>query len=83
MYGMPTVARNLSRLFAGRTYYALFGHNCWCCAEGSEVFVYTAPSPLGPWRFQSDINLRGNVSAGFGKLEVSAFSSNIVEREKG
>ena len=43
------------------------------------MFVYTAPSPLGPWRFQSDINLRGNVSAGFGKLEVSAFSSNIKD----
>ena len=46
------------------------------------MFVYTAPSPLGPWRFQSDINLRGNVSAGFGKLEVSAFSRSIVSKER-
>jgi len=38
-------------------YYALFGHSCRCCAAGSELFVYSAPHPLGPYTFQSDVNL--------------------------
>ena len=29
-------------------YFAIFGHNCWCCAEGAEAFAFVAPSPLGP-----------------------------------
>ena len=41
------------------TYFAVFGHNCWCCAEGAEVFVYRAPAPLGPWTLLGDINVDG------------------------
>merc|ERR1712217_372214 len=33
-------------------YYALFGHCCCFCYQGSGVMVYTAPSPKGPWRAQ-------------------------------
>jgi hypothetical protein len=39
-----------------RQYYALFGHNCGCCRQGSEVFVFTASHPLGPWKGGRDIN---------------------------
>ena len=35
------------------TYYALFGHCCCFCYQGSGAFVWTAPHPLGPWTPQS------------------------------
>ena len=38
-------------------YYALFGHNCPCCPKGSELFVYTAAHPLGPWTGGRDVNM--------------------------
>jgi hypothetical protein len=41
----------------GGIYYALFGHNCWCCPEGSELYVFSAPTALGPYTYQSDANL--------------------------
>ena len=41
-----------------RAYFALFGHLCWCCAQGSEAFVFRATSPLGPWATLGDANLR-------------------------
>ena len=34
-------------------FYALFGHCCCFCLQGSGLFVYTAPAPLGPWVRQS------------------------------
>eukprot|EP00039_Didymoeca_costata_P030244 m.28605 g.28605 ORF g.28605 m.28605 type:complete len:471 (-) comp8015_c0_seq2:119-1531(-) len=38
------------------TYYALFGHCCCFCYQGSGVMVYTASSPAGPWKPQcSDV----------------------------
>eukprot|EP00947_MAST-08B_sp_MAST-8B-sp1_P006250 g6250.t1 len=38
------------------TFYALFGHCCCFCYQGSGVMAYTAPHPLGPWRPQcSDV----------------------------
>jgi hypothetical protein len=33
----------------GDTWYALFGHCCCFCEQGSGLFVHTAPTPLGPW----------------------------------
>eukprot|EP00730_Choanoeca_flexa_P015117 TRINITY_DN6860_c0_g1_i1.p1 TRINITY_DN6860_c0_g1~~TRINITY_DN6860_c0_g1_i1.p1 ORF type:complete len:362 (+),score=60.38 TRINITY_DN6860_c0_g1_i1:2-1087(+) len=36
-------------------YYAMFGHCCCFCAEGSDIGVYTASSPMGPWTTQQDI----------------------------
>lgn len=37
-------------------FYALFGHCCCFCYQGSGVMVYTATSPLGPWEPQcSDV----------------------------
>ena len=38
-------------------YYALFGQCCCYCAEGSGVTVYTATSPLGPYK---TLNYLGN-----------------------
>lgn len=35
------------------TYYALFGHCCCFCYQGSGAYVHTAPTPLGPWKVQS------------------------------
>ena len=37
----------------GPVYYALFGHCCCFCFQGSGLFVHTAPHPLGPWTLQS------------------------------
>ena len=38
------------------TYYALFGHCCCFCYQGSGVMVYVADTPAGPWRPQcSDV----------------------------
>ncbi len=37
----------------GPTYYALFGHCCCFCYQGSGIIVHTASSPLGPWDVQS------------------------------
>jgi len=33
-------------------YYALFGHCCCYCYQGSGIMVFTAQSPLGPFKFQ-------------------------------
>ena len=45
-------------LFQGRRgrFYAIFGHNCWCCADGAEAFVFSASDPLGLWRSHGNIN---------------------------
>lgn len=40
-------------------YYALFGHYCFCCQEGSELVVWIASDPLGSYTMQGDINLKG------------------------
>lgn len=34
-------------------WYALFGHCCCFCYQGSGLFVHTAVSPLGPWTPQN------------------------------
>jgi hypothetical protein len=34
-------------------YYAVFGHCCCYCLQGSGGFVYTASAPLGPWVAQA------------------------------
>ena len=36
-------------------YYAVFGHCCCFCMQGSGLFVYTASHPLGPWSRQQDV----------------------------
>jgi hypothetical protein len=40
-------------LYRGGLFYALFGHCCCFCYQGSGLFVYTATAPLGPWTRQS------------------------------
>lgn len=37
------------------TYYILPGTSCCACKGGSSIYVYTAPSPLGPYTFRGDI----------------------------
>ena len=39
-------------------YYALFGHCCCFCFQGSGVIVHTAPTPMGPWKTQGDVACR-------------------------
>ena len=36
-------------------YYAVFGHCCCYCYQGSGAIVHTAPHPLGPWTTLGDI----------------------------
>jgi len=36
-------------------WYALFGHCCCFCYQGSGLFVHTAPHPLGPWTAQQGL----------------------------
>jgi|TARA_B110000977_G_scaffold131713_1_gene167789 hypothetical protein len=45
-------------------YYALFGHCCCFCYQGSGMFVFTAPHPLGPWTQQSQPLSAGLVDLG-------------------
>lgn len=37
----------------GSVYYAVFGHCCCYCFQGSGGLVWTAAQPLGPWTLQS------------------------------
>lgn len=57
------------------TYYALFGHNCPCCPEGSELFVYTAPHPLGPWSGGQDVNRDSSTGQRVVNGQVNDFES--------
>lgn len=36
----------------GSTYYAMYGHCCCYCYQGSGLFVYTSLAPMGPWKHQ-------------------------------
>ena len=42
----------------GDTYYILGGTTCCACRGGSSIYVFVAPSPLGPWRYLSDVGSR-------------------------
>ena len=39
----------------GGTYFLLVGVGCCACRGGSNVVVYTAPAPMGPYTLQGDI----------------------------
>lgn len=39
----------------GYDYFILAGTTCCACRGGSSVFVFRAPHPLGPWRYQGDV----------------------------
>ena len=47
--GVAAAAEAPALLQRNGTYYALFGHGCCFCAEGSGVTVLTAPHALGPY----------------------------------
>lgn len=36
-------------------YYILGGSTCCACKGGSSIFVFSAPHPLGPWKYHNDI----------------------------
>jgi hypothetical protein len=40
----------------GNTYYYMAGSGCCYCAGGGGAMVFTAPHPLGPWVFQTNVN---------------------------
>jgi len=37
-------------------YFAIFGHNCWCCAEGSQAYAFVSDHPLGHYTLLRDVN---------------------------
>lgn len=41
--------------FRNGVYYAVFGHCCCYCFQGSGAIVHTAPHPLGPWTSLGDV----------------------------
>ena len=47
----------------GATYWAIFGKNCWCCADGAQAYAFSAPHPLGPWTNGSQIGAYDNGSS--------------------
>eukprot|EP01060_Flectonema_neradi_P014238 TRINITY_DN20944_c0_g1_i1.p1 TRINITY_DN20944_c0_g1~~TRINITY_DN20944_c0_g1_i1.p1 ORF type:complete len:359 (+),score=67.08 TRINITY_DN20944_c0_g1_i1:132-1208(+) len=38
------------------TWYVMFGQGCCFCSLGGSSLVYTSPSPLGPYTYQTSIN---------------------------
>ena len=40
----------------GSTYYYMAGSGCCYCAGGGGAMVFTAPHPLGPWAYQTNVN---------------------------
>jgi len=54
-------------------YYVLFGTSCCACKEGSNVWVYTASSPLGPYTLLGDIGTQD------GKYVTRAQQSTILQ----
>ena len=63
----PAVPRRASSFVAPRpaegpiffkrdgSYYILGGTTCCACRGGASIYVFRAPSPLGPWRFIADV----------------------------
>ena len=55
-YLFPEYFIEAPALFArGGLYYAVFGHCCCYCYQGSGAIVHTAPHPLGPWTSLGDV----------------------------
>lgn len=38
-------------------YYVQIGSDCCFCGWGGSGHTFFAPSPLGPWTYQSDVNI--------------------------
>eukprot|EP00051_Salpingoeca_urceolata_P007973 m.102301 g.102301 ORF g.102301 m.102301 type:complete len:397 (+) comp15503_c0_seq1:66-1256(+) len=47
----------------GGHYYIFAGTGCCACRGGSSIYVFTAPSPLGPFTYRGDIG--SNQTSGF------------------
>lgn len=60
-------------------YYLTAGVGCCACRGGSNVVVYTAPKPLGPWTLLGDVG--SNSTAGHAFDKHSPF--NYVTRAQG
>merc|ERR1712146_642780 len=39
----------------GNTFYITAGTDCCACIGGSSIYILSAPSLKGPWKFQGDI----------------------------
>jgi hypothetical protein len=63
----------------GDTYYLLVGVGCCACRGGSNVVVYTAAEPLGPYTLQGDVG--SNTTAGHVFDKASPY--NYVTRAQG
>lgn len=58
----PALVEAPALFIRGGWYYATFGHGCCYCLAGSNVFVYVAKHPLGPYTALGDIGLFSNGS---------------------
>ena len=63
----------------GDTYYLLVGEGCCACRGGSNVVVYTAAAPMGPYTLQGDVG--SNATAGHVFDKSSPY--NFVTRAQG
>ena len=43
-------------------YFALFGNCCCFCGQGSGIGVYSASTPLGPWRYHDNVGCLANTT---------------------
>ena len=60
----PRPAEGPSFFKRNGVYYILAGTTCCACRGGSSIYVFTAPAPLGPWKFTEDV---GSVQASSSK----------------
>jgi len=63
----------------GATYYVLVGLGCCACRGGSNVVVYTASNPMGPYALQGDVGSNSTAGHVFDK----ASPWNYVTRAQG
>jgi hypothetical protein len=57
----------------GTTYYALSSAPCCYCGAGGEVYVHTAPSPLGPYTLQQQV-----ISFGTGNITTQGQQTTVT-----
>lgn len=62
------------------TYYLVAGEDCCACLGGSNIFVYTATRPLGPYTPQGDV---GSVSASLKSMFEIHDPSRYTTRAQG
>jgi hypothetical protein len=79
-YNLPNSGVEGPSMFRrGDTYYLLVGLGCCACRGGSNVVVYTAAAPMGPYVLQGDVG--SNTTAGHVFDRASPY--NFVTRAQG